>query len=270
MSKTFKIVLLLLVVVSIVSALAAVFAFIGKEREYTKRLLLEYKLAATLKDRKRLEGEIELGKKAKEELDAKIKDLDKKMRELLAEVEEEREKTKSVMLDISTKEEEIAELKDTLEKEKDEKMSISKKLQELEFTHAKTKTEIARLKEEKAELEKKVSDLKEKSVDLDTIVVNPTPPATVSPMPVQPQGPAHKELLQGKVLVVNKDYNFIVTDLGQDDGIQKGMIFEVRDITESLGKAEIDKVYDTMSSATILPGSTISGMKKGNLIIESR
>ena len=47
------------------------------------------------------------------------------------------------------------------------------------------------------------------------------------------------------------------------------MVFEIKDEREILGKAEIDKVYDTMSSATVLPGSAINRMKKGDLIIES-
>ena len=72
MSKTFKIVLVLLVIASVVSASLAVVAFIGKEREYMKRLLLEDKLAATLKDKRRLEKEIDSDKKAKEEIEAKI------------------------------------------------------------------------------------------------------------------------------------------------------------------------------------------------------
>ena len=71
-------------------------------------------------------------------------------------------------------------------------------------------------------------------------------------------------------MVVNKEYSFIVTDIGQDQNIQKGMKFDVMDGPKFLGQAEIDKVYDTMSSAAILPGGKINDMKKGNVIVESR
>ena len=265
MSKTFKIVLVLLVVVSITSAVAAVFLFVGKEREYMKRLLLEDKLATTLKDKRNLEKEIGSSKKEKEGLDSRIEEAEAKLKELTSEVEAEKEKSKSALLDLTEKEDAIKELQEDIEKEKKEKLVISKKLEDLEFDYTKAASDISRLKKEKKELEKRFSDLKERSVDLDRIVVKPDErPATRKvAAPV-------KELLRGRVLVVNKEYSFIVSDLGKDDDVKKGMVFEVKDVRESLGRAEVDKVYDTMSSATVLPGSKISRMKKGDLIIESR
>ena len=265
MSKTFKIVLALLVVVSIVSAVTAVFSFVGKEREYMKRLLLEDKLAATLKDKRNLEKEINSNKKAKEGLDAQIEKTESKLKELTSEVEAEKEKTKSVLLDLAAKEDKIKELQEDIEKEKKEKLVISKKLEDLEFDYTKAASDISRLKKEKKEFEKRLSDLKERSVDLDRIVVNPA----LKPAPGEVAAPV-KDLLRGRVLVVNKEYAFIVTDLGKENEVRKGMVFEVKDARESLGRAEVDKVYDTMSSATVLPGSKINRMKKGDLIIESR
>lgn len=265
MSKTFKIALVLLVVVSIASAVVAVFTFVGKEREYMKRLLLEDKLAATLKDKRRLEKEISSSKKEKEGLEAQIEDAERKLKELASEVETGKEKTKSTLLDLAAKEDEIKELLEDIENEKKEKLVISKKLEDLEFDYTKAKSDISRFKKEKKELEKRLSDLKERSVDLDRIVVNPA----LKPAPEKVAAPV-KDLLRGRVLVVNKEYTFIVTDLGKEEEVQKGMVFEIRNDKERLGKAEVDKVYDTMSSATVLPGSNINMMKKGDLIIESR
>jgi len=264
MSKTFKIVLVLLVVASIASAGLAVFAFIGKEREYTKRVLLEDKLAATLKDKRRLEKEIDSNKKAKEEAETKMTELQEKIDDFSEKIENEKDKAKAATKDLTAKKKEVDELKDELEKERKEKLSISKKLEGLEFDYEKAKASLTRLKSEKKKLQNKISDLKESSVDLDKIVVNPSPASALSATkePV-------KELLRGAVLVVNKEYSFVVTDLGQDNGIENGMKFEVRDGTELLGVAEINKVYDTMSSATVLPGGNINRMKKGNFIIES-
>ena len=270
MSKIFKIILLLLIIINIISGVAAVLAFIAKEREYTKRIILEDKLAATLKDKKRLEDEIELAKKAQEQSSAKIKELEIKIKGLESTIDGEKEKSKTALLNLSNKEEELAKLKEELEKERKEKINISKRLEDMEFDYTRAKAEITRLKDEKTQLEKRIADLKEKSVDLDKIVVNPNAPSSTPTQTPPVLTPTPKEPLRGRVLVVNKEYSFIVTDLGQKDGLQKGMIFEIMDGTESLGKAEIDKVYDTMSSATVLPNSKISNMKKGNLIIESR
>ena len=115
-------------------------------------------------------------------------------------------------------------------------------------------------------LQDRLSDLEEKSVDLDTIVVNPS--AATSSRSTTITSPV-RQPLRGSVLVVNKEYSFVVTDLGQKDGAKKDMVFEIREGTRSLGKAKIDKVYDTMSSANILPGSEINNIKKGNFVFES-
>ena len=267
MSKTFKIVLVLLVVFSIASAVLAVIGFIGKEREYMKRLLVEDKLAATLKDKRRLEKELNLSKKLAEETEMQIAEMEAQVEKVSLQIEEEKDRSKTASLDLDAKKKELTALKEDLENEKKEKLAISKKLKGLEFDYDKAKKDISKLKNEKIRLEKDHSDLKEKSVDLDTIVVSP-PEGVVSKNVIQ--APKEKDLLSGRVLVVNKDYAFVVTDLGQDDGIEKGMVLELRDGSEFLGRAEVDKVYDSMSSASMLPGSNINNIKKGNLVIESR
>lgn len=266
MSQTFKIILVLLVIASVVSAGLAVFAFISKEREYVKRILLEDKLAVTLKDKSRLEKEIDSGKKAKEENEAKIKEMKGKVEKLLSQIEEEKNNSKAAAKEVVLKKEKIDALKKELEKERKEKLSISKKLDDLEFDYQKVKAGETKLKAEKTRLEKKLSDLRENPVNLDTIVVNPLEEKTSLMEPTV----ADKELLKGRVLVVNKEYGFVVADIGLEDGIENGMMFEVRGGNVLLGKAEINKVYDTMSSASILPGGKVNNMKKGDLFIESR
>ena len=263
MSKTFNIVLILLIVASIISAVFAVIGFMGKEREYMKRIVLEDKLAATLKEKKDLEKDLEAVKTAKAQTEAKIAKLEEKTKELSSKLEEAEQKNESIGLDLEAKKTELAKVKIDLDNEKKEKLNISKTLDGLQSDYDKIKREAARLTNEKIDLEKKIAELQEKqSVNLDKIVVN-SDEAEKSSQSVKP-------VMQGKVLVVNKEYNFIVSDIGQDKSVQKGMKFEVMDGARSLGQAEIDKVYDTMSSATILPGGKINDMKKGNVIVEIR
>jgi len=258
MSKMFKIILVLLVIASIVSAALAVILYMDKEREYTKRIMLEDKLAATLKEKRMIEKEIDTSKKLAEEAEAKLETL-------TAQVEEVEAKSKTAKEELEAKVEEIAELEEAIEKEKEEKLTISKKLESLQVDYDKAKLDVLRIKKEKEMLEKDLSNLKEKTVDLDTIVVNPS----LQNFSIPEQDVPGKGLLKGSVLVVNKDYNFVVTDLGENDGVSKGMVIEIRDGNKLLGKAEVDKVYETMSSATVLPGGNIDFVKKGNAIIES-
>ena len=260
MSKTFKIVLILLIVVSIVSAAIAVIGFMAKEREYMKRLVVEDKLAMILKEKRVLEKELETAKSAKDQSEAKITKLEEKFKDVVSELDGIKLKGETAIADLETKKTELAKIKIDLDSEKKEKLAISKKLDTLQSDYDKTKKEAVRLANEKIGLEKRIQELQEKqSVNLDKIVVNPNEDSQ-----------AQKPVMQGKVLVVNKEYSFIVTDIGQDKNVQKGMKFDVMDGSRFLGQAEIDKVYDTMSSAAMLPGARINDMKKGNVIVESR
>jgi chromosome segregation ATPase len=263
MSKTFKIILILLVVASVGFASMAIIGFMGKEREYMKRLFVEDKLAVTLKDKKNLEQALETAKSAKEQSEAKVVKMEEKFKELSSQLDAAKQKSEYSATELDAKKTELAKIKTDLDNEKKEKLTISKKLEGLQADYDKAKKESLKLADEKIYLEKKIVELQEKqSVNLDKIVVNSNEDASVSQAPNQ--------TMQGKVLVVNKEYNFIVTDIGQDKNIQKGVKFDVMDGAKFLGQAEIDKVYDTMSSATILPGAKINDMKKGNVIIESR
>ena len=263
MSKTFKIVLILVAVVSIVSAVFAVMGFIGKEREYMKRVVMEDKLALTLKEKKTLEKDLEAAKSAKTLMETKITKFEEKAKELSSQLEEAKQKSESTNLELEAKKTELAKIKVDLENEKKEKLNISKKLDSLQSDYDKIKREASKLTNENMDLEKKITELQEKpSVNLDKIVVNSNEGAAAEQ--------AQKPVMQGKVLVVNKEYSFIVSDIGQDKNIQKGMKFDVMDGPKFLGQAEIDKIYDTMSSAAILPGGKINDMKKGNVIVESR
>ncbi|MEK6733050.1 MAG: hypothetical protein AABY55_05425 [Candidatus Omnitrophota bacterium] len=260
MSKIFKLVLILLIVASVASAVFAVIGFMGKEREYMKRLVVEDKLAATLKDKRNLEKELEASKSAKEQAEAKIAKIEDKVKEISTQLSEFKQKSESAGVELNAKKIELAKLKVDLENEKKEKLNISKKLDSLQADYDRIKREAARLTNEKIDLENKVGELQDKqqSVNLDKIVVNTSE--------AEPKAAA----LQGKILVVNKEYGFIVNDIGQDKSVQKGAKFDVMDGSRFLGQVEIDKVYDTMSSATVLPGGKINDMKKGNTIIESR
>ena len=263
MSKTFKIALILLIVVSIISAVFAVIGFMGKEREYTKRIVLEDKLALTLKEKRGLEKDLEAAKTAKEQMETKIAKFEEKAKEYSSQLEEARQKSEYAIVDLEAKKAELIKIKADLDNEKKEKLNISRKLESLQSDYDKVNREASRLTNEKMDLEKRIVELQEKqSVNLDKIVVNSDENYNSSQ--------AVKPVMQGKVLVVNKEYSFIVTDIGQDKNIQKGMKFDVMDGPRFLGRAEIDKVYDTMSSAAILSGGKINDMKKGNVIVESR
>lgn len=263
MGRTFKIVLILLIGLSIFSSVLAAMAFLGKEKEQMKRILIEEKLASVLKDKLRIEKELADVQKAKESSESELKELTKNLKELKSELEVEKEKADTAVNEASKRQKQLLKLTEDLEDEKKEKETLARRLSGLQAEQDDLKRQFDKVKAEKAKLEKKVAELEQKTVELDKIVVKPQE-GTASTTAV----PVVKSLLRGKVLVVNKDYNFVVTDLGNDDGISKGMVFEVQRDGQTLGTVEIDKIYETMSSATMLPGTRTLDIRKGDSVVE--
>ncbi len=56
----------------------------------------------------------------------------------------------------------------------------------------------------------------------------------------------------GKVVAVNRKYNFIVINIGKNHGIEEGTVLIVHRGKKFIGKARIDRVYETMSAANLL------------------
>ena len=101
------------------------------------------------------------------------------------------------------------------------------------------------LESKKKALEEKVKGLEEKAqnADLGVIVVSPDggPAAPAAAVPVGK--------LEGKVAVVNKEYNFAVINLGDKDGVAVGNIFSVTHNNKVVGDLKVEKVHENMSAA---------------------
>lgn len=64
-----------------------------------------------------------------------------------------------------------------------------------------------------------------------------------------------KRNISGKVLQVNRDYNFVILNLGTDD-VAENMEFIVRRDDKCIGRLVVSKVFPTISIAEILPHSS--------------
>lgn len=63
----------------------------------------------------------------------------------------------------------------------------------------------------------------------------------------------HAEILNGRILEINREYNFVIVNLGKEDGVKKGMVFLVYRDKRLLGRVEAEDVFNDMSSCNILP-----------------
>ena len=72
--------------------------------------------------------------------------------------------------------------------------------------------------------------------------------------------------LEGQVLVVNDEFAFVVINIGEKDGIEETSVLEVYRGQSLLGKVQVERIYDTMSSAVILPESLTGEIKEGDAV----
>jgi len=141
-----KIALVFLVILGLASAVLAANGFIEKEKECMKRILVEDSLQVMLKDKRRLEKDLNLSKKNNEKTKVKIKQMELRLDKLLLQIKEEKDRAKSLALDLAAKKKEIMGLMERLKRNKREKAGILNKLEELQFDYEKTKRDSSRLK----------------------------------------------------------------------------------------------------------------------------
>lgn len=63
----------------------------------------------------------------------------------------------------------------------------------------------------------------------------------------------HAGILNGKILEINREYNFVIINLGKEDNVEKGMVFLVYREKKLIGKVEVEEMFQDMSSCIILP-----------------
>ena len=116
--------------------------------------------------------------------------------------------------------------------------------------------------------------------DASQIQAEPVPAPAVEAAPVKKSkgflGLGQKEPvlapqgLTGKVLVVNKDYNFVVLNLGSKDGVKIGSAFAVYRDTQYLGDVKVEKVHDSMAAAGFVSSALKNKVNEGDKVVQKK
>ena len=86
-----------------------------------------------------------------------------------------------------------------------------------------------------------------------------------------PSTAASSESLQaGRVLLVNRKFNFVIINMGSKQGVQIGDLFSITEGGEKIAKVQVEKLYDDYSAAKIseMTSDPLS-LKEGNLVTRS-
>ncbi len=169
---------------------------------------------------------------------------------------------------------ELEQSKAALEQQKSLRADLEKKVNQAQAEMQKLQAQLKDLTSKKDDLEAKLKDLQGKSqgVELGTIVVSnegagATPPAAKNVAREQ-AGTAATSGVGGKVLVLNKDYNFAVLNLGSKDGVRIGDVFSVYHGNKYIGDVKVEKVHDSMSAAGFASAEMKGKISEGDKVTQ--
>jgi len=247
--KKTKSIFIIISAVCVVSVMFSLQLFIANRYESEKRMALERDLDESKVMSKVLEKKHEQLKEEKgqlqiefQSLQAKYDEADKRRQDDLKRAQEDMAELKAR---ISEKDNSLAELKKEIEVQHKKAEEIKSRL-EGELKAVKTEYEDAsyqlnQVKMAKEILEERIKEIiSRKEVELGRIIVKPA-------------GEDERKVLEGQVLIINPDFRFAIVNLGKKDGMKLGDMLEVRREDKYIGKIKVERLYDTMVGATILP-----------------
>lgn len=236
-----------------------------QERE--KRQAKEKELRLALAENDDLKSRIDEVQQQKTHVEGELANVRTELTQLQTDLAKAVKAQDTLTQSIDDREKEIARLTKDLESARGDAKQVTEKLTELKTRHDEDQRQLSDLGRAKSELESKVLELSaQPTVELDKVMVGssaPTPTSgTVMPVSVS----AADASTNGQVVVINRDYDFIVMNLGKNHGLSIGQEFQVVRGTEILGKVKVEKVYDELSAATILPESKKDTIREGDTV----
>ncbi len=227
--------------------------FVSLSRVKNEKTTLQTELAQVMKERKKISLALEELEVIKKDLDIKVNELQTETALLSENLEEQKRKSASAEREAQEKEKQLVAARERLQKAREEKEELERQVVREQERYTQLKSRIDKLIDVKNTLDKKVRDIINKQgVELERIVVHSA------------------GQLEGRILVVNRDYNFVVVDIGERDEVGEGTVLTLFHDGAYAGEAEIDKVYDTMSSATIIKEATRGLIEVGDSVVVRR
>lgn len=268
------IVLTSLVVFSVFSVSAGIALYVAKETEQTKRFVAEAHLEDMTTEKVGLEKQVGQLSTLRDELKNNLLQgkrnyqmLLEQYDSLLLEKQELRDKYSEKMKTINA-------LKTKISRAARENKNMNRKLDKALYQNDAIKEQLEQIRMAKDALEERIIALNRRNksrggVELKKIIVEEDPGKKVK---IARQSPPkvvklpEEVSMQGQVLVVNKEFAFVVVNIGEKDGIKGAEILEVYRGNKLLGRVQVERIYDTMSSAVILLEFTKDEIKEGDIV----
>lgn len=263
------------VIFLILIVIAALFTtglgYLALQKEKQNNEILSRKITGLEEEKQAAENSISKLKKQLEEVQKAAKESDARLAQLNAELLGEKKAKDDALAGIIQKQNEINQVLKA-------KADLESRLKEGDEKLINMQKELVAVKSAKDELEQKLKDIESKtqSVQLDKIVVSSSEDSAQEASGAQvgsggagdaSGAPAKPE---GKVLVVNGEYDFIVVNLGRKDNMNVGDILNISRKNKKIGQAKVEEVRDTMSVATPTSKGLVKQIKEEDKVIVTK
>jgi len=225
------------------------------------------------------ELELESGLREEMKLEAvllgeKLKELEEREEASAREIEEEKELHKKLTNDLSLSKQKIKELEAQLKAEQERSQKLGKLYEQKQQEEAAKAEEI-----QKSQLEEAIKDNnsqeefpeegENRGIELEEIVIIPNQPKTqeilLEPI-VEEAVLALKTALNGRILSVDIETEFVIVSLGEKDGIVIGNVLSVYRNDNYVGDIKVTRLQSEMSAADLVLPLSIGNIQKNDLV----
>ena len=257
--------LILLLVVFFVLSAAGLYLF---QKERNNNILLQEELSDIKSRLVTTEKKLDKSNQTVTELEGRLTEAKAQISDINALLETE----KSARQEAATK---LDQLKSDLDAQKASRVSLEVKFNQAQEEAKQARAQLNDLESQKSELERKIGELEQKTsgVELGKIIVSPeqqnaAPAKESSPKNANPASSSKSSGIDGKVLVVNKEYNFAVINMGSKDGISLGSEFSVYNGDKYLGDIKVEKLRDSMAAAGFVSEGLKDKISEGDKVVK--
>lgn len=253
-----------------------VYLYMGLDAEQTKRIWTEGQLEKVTQAKEELQKERDELTQAKQALEGQLADAATQAKTISEQLAQEKRARETVASELSRVSKESSQLKSQLQGERQEKEGMSQDLAKAKQRYQALSAELTTLRQAKEALEKRVKEmLAARSQEAERIVVTPRPGQEIAtgrggelPAGTAKSGIAssNNKSMEGKVLVVNREFNFVVVNLGSKDGIKTGTSLSIVKSGKTIGRADVERVYENMCAATVLQEEQKGKIQEGDQV----
>jgi hypothetical protein len=261
--------LLILIIITIVSLGLVAGSFYSLQKEREEKIGLQQQLEDLKSKESKARAKVEESQRLISGLESQLKEAAVKADGFTQDLEKEKATSKDALSQVD-------QLNAQLEQQKKSNSDLESAIAQSQDKLAKLQADLGDLQSKKTALEARIKELEQaQKVELGQIVVNPDgstqQPAEQAAAAGEPQdkpAASASPVLEGKVLVVNKEYNFVVTSLGSKDGIKIGDMFSIYRGNDYIGDVKIEKIHDSMSAAGFVSADTKDKVKEGDKLVQ--